>query len=298
MANDALLSLARIRTEVLESVWRALDALPPKARVAETDVDDEEARAAIEALLGQPAWLVCALLEAVLSERGTFTTVAVEVDSSTPSLLEYRIERRFGTSSPELVWSGDTGARSCARETRYVIEDLFASVRSAVLIAGYSFDHATELFAPLFLRVARQRDRGEPEPTVRVVLDCSRTPTQGGDRPEDIARRTGERFLKMCWSDRSLVPRLQYYRPSAQRAANGFATYSMHAKCIIVDAEVALVGSANFSTRGRDNRSLEVGALVRDYHFVQSLLAAWRDVDEQLEDLPGWDGGDLAARRS
>jgi phosphatidylserine/phosphatidylglycerophosphate/cardiolipin synthase-like enzyme len=32
----------------------------------------------------------------------------------------------------------------------------------------------------------------------------------------------------------------------------------MHAKCIVVDGEVALVGSANFSNRGRDDRSLEV----------------------------------------
>jgi len=60
----------------------------------------------------------------------------------------------------------------------------------------------------------------------------------------------------------------------------------MHAKCIVVDGEAALVGSANFSTRGRDNRILEVGALVRDYHFVQSLLAARADVEGRLIDVP------------
>ena len=45
-------------------------------------------------------------------------------------------------------------------------------------------------------------------------------------------------------------------------------------------------GPPSFSTRGRDNRSLEVGALVRDYHFVQSLLAARADVEGRLIDVP------------
>jgi phosphatidylserine/phosphatidylglycerophosphate/cardiolipin synthase-like enzyme len=58
----------------------------------------------------------------------------------------------------------------------------------------------------------------------------------------------------------------------------------MHAKCIIVDRDKALVGSANFSNRGRDE-NLEVGALVRDHHFVQSLAAAWDDVHGELVEV-------------
>jgi phosphatidylserine/phosphatidylglycerophosphate/cardiolipin synthase-like enzyme len=52
-----------------------------------------------------------------------------------------------------------------------------------------------------------------------------------------------------------------------------------------VDGNIALVGSANFSNRGRD-RNLEVGALIRDHHFVQSLLAAWDEVDDELTPVP------------
>jgi phosphatidylserine/phosphatidylglycerophosphate/cardiolipin synthase-like enzyme len=58
----------------------------------------------------------------------------------------------------------------------------------------------------------------------------------------------------------------------------------MHAKCIVVDGAKALVGSANFSNRGRD-QNLEVGALVRDHHFVQSLAAAWEDVRGELAEV-------------
>lgn len=103
-------------------------------------------------------------------------------------------------------------------------------------------------------------------------------------------RRAADVFRATCWREGALQPRLQYRRASTERTANGIAPYSMHAKCIVVDGEAALVGSANFSTPGRDNRSLEVGALVRDYHFVQSLLAAWADVEAQLVDVPAHGG--------
>ena len=59
------------------------------------------------------------------------------------------------------------------------------------------------------------------------------------------------------------------------------------ARAVSVDREKALVGSANFSNRGRD-KNLEVGALVRDHHFVQSLAAAWEDVRSELGEVePG-----------
>lgn len=290
MADDSLLTLARLTTAVLETTWRAIAALPSKVRVAEEHVADPEARERLAPLLGQPAWLLCSVLEAVLSERGTFTQpapVPAADPAPTPAPV-FTIVRQYGTASPELVWSGATGARSCARATRYVIEDLFASVRHRVLVAGYSFYRATELFTPLFRRATELRDRGEALPHVRVILDCSNTHyDRAGERPEQIARRVAADFRRTCWHSDVLEPELRFYRKSAERTDDGRALYSMHAKCIVVDDEVALVGSANFSNRGRDNRSLEVGALIRDYHFVQSLLAAWANVEDELEPIPG-----------
>lgn len=306
MTDDSILSLARLETGLLETTWRTLAGLAPKVRVAEHHIPSDQVSEALGPLLGQPAWLLSTFLEAVLSERGSFTTArsepapATEAHAPTPAspmpvqtqTVEYRIERHYGTTSPELVWSGDTGARTCARATRYVIDDLFSSARHSVFVAGYSFYSATELFLPLFRRATTLRDRGEPVPTVRVVLDCSaRSHYELGDTREDTARRAAQQFLETCWKEATLEAQIQYYLPSTERRSSGFAPNSMHAKCIVVDGEKALVGSANFSTRGRDNRSLEVGALIRDYHFVQSLLAAWADVEADLVQLSGMAAG-------
>jgi hypothetical protein len=222
--------------------------------------------------------VVASLLEAVLAERGRFDRVS----DGQHTIVEYRIEQHYGSSSPELVWSGDTGSRVPARKTRYVIEDLFAAATTRVLIAGYSFDHATDLFEPLFERAEQLVRDGLPPPKVRVVLDCSRVRVRAQDQDADeIARRAAAEFVQTCWTRNSLTAELVYYRPSTERTANGFAPFSMHAKCIVVDDHAALVGSANFSNRGRD-RNLETGALIRDHHFVQSLLAAWDDVRDEL----------------
>ncbi len=294
MADTSLLSLARLATPKLERLWLHLNALPGKVRVLEEHIADDEARVMLEPVLGQPAWLVCSLLEAVLSERGTFTaSTGAPAEAAAPGAAPgaptttFVIERHYGTSSPELVWSGATGARSRVRLTRFVIEDLFTSVQRSVLFAGYSFTAARELFTPLFKRIDELLDRGEPKPKVQVVLDCSNENYgKFGDAPETIARRVGQAFMKTCWDYERVVPELLYYKPSTDRRERLHPPHSMHAKCIVVDEQVALVGSANFSTRGRDNRSLEVGALIRDFNFVKSLLAAWRDVGEHLAPIP------------
>jgi len=283
MKASAVLSLARIDSDRLSALWRRIGALPPKTRVVEEHISSAELVELLNPLLGQPAWILGSLLEAVLAERGSFDPVTPAPAHEAPQV-EYRIERHYGTTSPELVWSGSTGRRSCARKTRYVIEDLFAAATSRVLIAGYSFDHASDLFDPLFDRAEELVAAGLSAPKVRVVLDCSNVKTERGDSPEDLARRAAAEFTRVCWARKTLAAELLYYRPSTERVGT-FAPHSMHAKCIVVDGGMALVGSANFSSRGRD-RNLEVGALIRDYHFVQSLLAAWDDLADQLVVVP------------
>ncbi len=283
MAASAVLSLARLETSRLEALWRRLGALPAKTRVLEEHLGSEELSEVLGSLLGQPAWILVSLLEAVLAERGSFAPVVPAPGPDAPRV-EFRVERLLGTTSPELVWSGDTGRRSCARKTRYVIEDLFAAATSRVLIAGYSFDSASDLFVPLFDRAEQLVAEGRPPPKVRVVLDCSQLKVKPGEGPEDLARRAASEFTRVCWTRNTLAAEILYYLPSVERRGT-YAPYSMHAKCIIVDGGMALVGSANFSNRGRD-RNLEVGTLIRDHHFVQSLLAAWDDVVDELAPVP------------
>ena len=283
MPASPVLSLARLDTGRLAALWQRLGALPARTRVLEEHLGSAELVELLDPLLGQAAWILTALLEAVLAERGNFAPITTVPDRGAP-LVEYQIQRHHGTTSPELVWSGETGGRSCARKTRYVIEDLFAATTGRVLIAGYSFDHASDLFDPLFDRAEQLAADGLPAPRVRVVLDCSNIKASAGESPEDLARRAAEAFLEVCWTRGSLPAELFYYRPSTERRGT-FAPHSMHAKCIVVDDGLALVGSANFSNRGRD-RNLEVGTLIRDHHFVQSLLAAWDDIADELVAVP------------
>ena len=275
MPASPVLSLARLDTGRLAALWQRLGALPARTRVLEEHLGSAELVELLDPLLGQAAWILTALLEAVLAERGNFAPITTVPD---------RGARHHGTTSPELVWSGETGGRSCARKTRYVIEDLFAATTGRVLIAGYSFDHASDLFDPLFDRAEQLAADGLPAPRVRVVLDCSNIKASAGESPEDLARRAAEAFLEVCWTRGSLPAELFYYRPSTERRGT-FAPHSMHAKCIVVDDGLALVGSANFSNRGRD-RNLEVGTLIRAHHFLQSLLAAWDDIADELVAVP------------
>jgi phosphatidylserine/phosphatidylglycerophosphate/cardiolipin synthase-like enzyme len=48
----------------------------------------------------------------------------------------------------------------------------------------------------------------------------------------------------------------------------------LHAKCIVVDHEQALITSANFTNRGQ-TRNIEVGVLIRDALFAQWLEQQW-----------------------
>lgn len=290
MTDATQLSLARNDTDSIEALWRVVEALPAKCRVVETHVESDALRGALGAVLGQPAWLVATLLEAVLAERGSFEVVAKPDSAAAPSepnhaaapaRVEFKAIRSIGGKAPELVWSGETAARSCARLTREAIEDLFGAVETEVFIAGFSFDHASDLFVPLFEQIRALVAAGCATPRVRVVLDCSREEWRPGDTPQSIAGRVHARFLDTCWRDAPVEPEVRYLRRSAERKANGFAQFSMHAKCIVVDRDRVLVGSANFSNRGRD-KNLEVGAIIGDYHFVQSLCAEWEALWPEL----------------
>lgn len=280
--DEHSLSLRDITPEVLEAAWQLFNALPSRTRVVDDHVADDQLRAALTDFLGQPAWILAGMLEAVLAERGTIDKAAPTPGAAPRPV--FKLERRYGNNTPVLVWSGPMGGRSGARATRHVIDDLFLGAKRSVFIAGFSFHRAAGLFEPLRKRVRSLADRGKPALDIRIVLDCSGVKMPGA--PTDaIAAATVQRFVESCPQVRDLGARLQYYAPSAGRDEKYGALCSMHAKCILVDDETALVGSANFSNRGRDDRNLEVGALVRDANFASVLAAAWRDVEKDLVDI-------------
>jgi phosphatidylserine/phosphatidylglycerophosphate/cardiolipin synthase-like enzyme len=66
-----------------------------------------------------------------------------------------------------------------------------------------------------------------------------------------------------------------YYDP--RTATPGPPWASLHAKCIVVDDECALVTSANFTDRGQ-TRNIEAGVLVTDTTFAEQLAGQWRQL--------------------
>ena len=274
------LSLRSVPPEVLEAAWQLFNAMPSRARVVEDHVADEQLRAALVDFLGQPAWILAGILEAVLAERGTIEKAEPTLPGAMPRPV-FKLEKRYGSNTPDLVWSGPMGGRSGARATRHVIDDLFLRAQRSVFIAGFSFYRAAGLFEPLRKRVLSLAERGLPSLQIRVVLDCSGIKMPGASE-DVIAAATVRSFVESCPQVRDLGAKLQYYRPSALRDEKFGALSSMHAKCILVDDETALVGSANFSNRGRDDRNLEVGALITDGNFASVLASAWRDVEADL----------------
>lgn len=76
-----------------------------------------------------------------------------------------------------------------------------------------------------------------------------------GEDPVSAFRRT---FVEKYWRDAQLPAVFYDPRPLAQPTGP-----RLHAKCIVVDEEVALVTSANFSEAAHTD-TIEVGVVVRD----------------------------------
>lgn len=184
----------------------------------------------------------------------------------------------------ELVWSGTDLGPSHARYTGVVVPELFAQASVHVTLAGYSFDHGATLFEPLH---AAMRDRSV---VVRLFVDIEQLAQRlrqhlrtekrmsryepirqaRASSPEEYASAVCALFRELYWPFGPPLPEVYYDPRSAERES--FA--SLHAKCIVVDHELSLITSANFTNRGRQ-RNIEVGVLIRDRIFAASLEQQW-----------------------
>lgn len=187
-----------------------------------------------------------------------------------PTVLRLVIaERRDGPACPELVWTGPEGAGSTARDTAVVVRRLFEEAKSRVVVAGYDFTKGTEILRPLH---AAMRDRGV---RARFFVNVKDKAPSAAEVEAHVGRRLRESFLQW-WTFGPPCPDL-YYDPRTADPEEGFT--SLHAKCVVVDGEVAFVGSANFTERAYE-RNIEAGVLVRDRGFASRLAAQWANLVE------------------
>jgi hypothetical protein len=180
------------------------------------------------------------------------------------SILEATLsEREVRRPSPELVWTGPEASAGTARDTAIVLRELFESARETVILAGYSFDHAEDVLAPLHRSMQTQGVEA------RFFVDIPQIQrTEGHDGY--LAHHLGT-FVSVNWPFGAPHPRI-YYDKRALRPGPPFC--SLHAKCVVVDGAKAFVSSANFTQRGHE-RNIEVGVLIDDASFASFLAGQW-----------------------
>jgi phosphatidylserine/phosphatidylglycerophosphate/cardiolipin synthase-like enzyme len=178
----------------------------------------------------------------------------------------------------ELVWSGPEGPQSSSRDTGVVVPELFASATRSVLVCGFAISQGDKVFANL----ARNLD-ANPSLNVRIFTNVQR-PWQDTRSDSEIVRAFAEEFRLKQWPGDNM-PRV-LYDPRALTSGSGPRS-CLHAKCLIVDDERALVTSANFTEAAMD-RNIEAGVLVDDAGFAARLRAQFDALEQsgQVHSLP------------
>jgi phosphatidylserine/phosphatidylglycerophosphate/cardiolipin synthase-like enzyme len=166
-----------------------------------------------------------------------------------------------------LVWTGPEPRASVSRDTAMTVRDLFASARRSVLVGGYAFDKP-EILAPLH---AAMVSRGV---TALLFMDIPGSATSA-EGAEALATAAVDDFFRTVWTFGAPKPDV-YHDPRTPLLGPPWA--SLHAKCIVVDDERALVTSANFTDRGQ-TRNIEAGVLIEDRGFAEELGTQWRAPD-------------------
>jgi phosphatidylserine/phosphatidylglycerophosphate/cardiolipin synthase-like enzyme len=168
----------------------------------------------------------------------------------------------------ELVWTGPERIGSSSRDTKVVVAELFARARRTVLVSSYSLGSGASLFAPLAARMAEI-----PSLRIRMFFDI----TVGDDsllgpRTRDAYEaRFVRHFLSRHWRG-ARIPEV-FHDPRTIEDSR----ISFHAKCILVDDEIALVTSANTSAAAQEE-NIEAGVLIEDRLFVLALRKQFDDL--------------------
>jgi phosphatidylserine/phosphatidylglycerophosphate/cardiolipin synthase-like enzyme len=169
-----------------------------------------------------------------------------------------------------LVWSGPVEGDPSIRDTRVVVDSLFADAERHVLISTMVIYNGRAVFASLAKRL-----RARPEIAVEIYVHLPSTPGQAWDEPAEVARFL-ESFARDNWPRDLPIPPI-YYDPEGRKLGEKRST--LHAKCVVVDDRWALVTSANF-TEAAQERNIEAGVLLEHPKLAESLSGRFRALRE------------------
>jgi phosphatidylserine/phosphatidylglycerophosphate/cardiolipin synthase-like enzyme len=144
----------------------------------------------------------------------------------------------------EIAWTGPGTQSVPLRRVDQVLYELVDNARKTVLLVSYAAYKAKKALESL----RRATDRGV---TVELVIELSR---QSG----------GKLVFDSAAAIRKSVPEARiFYWPLEERQQNESGKYgSMHAKCLVVDGEAALLSSANLTDYALE-LNMELGLLIR-----------------------------------
>ena len=172
-----------------------------------------------------------------------------------------RRQRPVAEDLIDLVWTGPEAPGIVNRDTSVVVREMFQSARESVMVAGYAVYQGHTVFKSL----AERMDQS-PRLNVQMFLDIQR-PLHDHSSSSELVRRFAERFAGQQWPGQRF-PDL-YYDPRSLETDHTKRA-SLHAKCIVVDKELAFVSSANF-TEAAQTKNIEAGVLIRSPAFARRL---------------------------
>jgi len=112
---------------------------------------------------------------------------------------------------------------------------------------------------------------------VRFYVNVPRKYRDDETSDAEVLRQFSDRFREEIWPGERL-PEV-YHDPRALEIG-GAVRACLHAKCIVVDEERALISSANF-TEAAQERNIEAGVLVADKQIARALVTQFRTLVER-----------------
>lgn len=165
--------------------------------------------------------------------------------------------------SAHLLWTGPERGGGSLSDTAQVVVNMFATARESVVIAGFALYDGVEVLRPLH---AAMLEHGV---AVEVFLDLRAVAKPAGDA-RTRANKASAELMRAAWPFGPPSPTVYCdVRPLPEGVA-----FVPHAKCVVVDERAALVTSAGLSNE--DTGSIDVGVIVEDPGFAQTLAAQWR----------------------
>ena len=148
------------------------------------------------------------------------------------------------------MWTGPDSQTAQSRDTSVVVQELFGRAERDVLVSTFVLRQGATVFAPL----ARRMDE-LPELRARLFVHVGRE-WRDTVHDSELLREFSEELARERPSARQ--PEVYYDPRGLLQQSDMRATW--HAKCVIVDDDVALITSANFTEWATSETSKQVSS--------------------------------------